>query len=138
MVVNTDTLKANPNFGKALVGAWYEIMAKMSGSNSVATSLKTSLAEASGTDLAGYEAQLASTKMFYMPGDAVSFTNSPKLKETMQYVAEFSFQHGLLGDGAADAGFIGIETPAGIYGDSGNVQFRFDPSFMQMAKDGKL
>ena len=30
MVVNTETLAANPDFGKALVGAWYETMALMS------------------------------------------------------------------------------------------------------------
>ena len=29
MVVNTETLAANPDFGKALVGAWYETMALM-------------------------------------------------------------------------------------------------------------
>ena len=138
LVVNSETLKSNPKFGKALVGAWYEIMSNMSAAGNKGVSAKTSMAEASGTDLAGYEAQLASTKMFYQAKDAVAFTNSPKLKETMQYVAEFSFDHGLLGEGAADAGFIGIDTPAGIYGDEGNIKFRFDPSYMQMAAEGKL
>ena len=57
---------------------------------------------------------------------------------TMEYVANFSFQHGLLGEGAADASFIGIETPAGIFGNSRNVQLRFDPTYMQMAADGSL
>ena len=42
------------------------------------------------------------------------------------------------GEGAADAGFIGIDTPAGVYGDKGNIKFRFDPSYMQMAAEGKL
>ena len=56
----------------------------------------------------------------------------------MAYVAAFSFDHGLLGDGAADAGFIGIETPVGILGDKKNVKLRFDPSYMKMAADGKL
>jgi NitT/TauT family transport system substrate-binding protein len=37
-----------------------------------------------------------------------------------------------------DASFIGIKTPAGTYGDAANVQLRFDPTFMQMAADGKL
>ena len=56
----------------------------------------------------------------------------------MGYVAEFSFDHGLLGDGAPDAGFIGIEMPAGTFGDSDNIKLRFDPSYMQMAAEGKL
>ncbi len=138
MVVNTETLKAHPKFGKALVGAWYEIMSNMEAGSSKSMDARMSMAEASGTDLAGYESQLASTKMFFQPGEAVSFTKSPKLKETMQYVAEFSFEHGLLGEGAGDAGYIGIETPSGIYGDKANVKFRFDPSYMEMAANGKL
>ena len=56
----------------------------------------------------------------------------------MKDVAEFSFEHGLLGDGAPDAGFIGVETPAGIYGDKTNITLRFNPSYMVMAAEGKL
>jgi NitT/TauT family transport system substrate-binding protein len=134
LVVNTKTLKANPKLGKALAGAWYEIMAKMQNNDQALTHM----AKASGTDLAGYKAQLATTKMFYSPADAVAFTKSSQLPKTMQYVADFSFEHGLLGDGASDASFIGIETPAGIVGDKNNIQLRFDPSYMQMAADGKL
>jgi NitT/TauT family transport system substrate-binding protein len=138
LVVNTETLKQHPALGKALTGAWYEIMATMSGEDTAATAAKTYMAEASGTDLAGYEAQLASTKMFYTPESALALTNSPKLITTMQNVAEFSFNHGLLGEGAPDAGFIGIETPAGVYGNSRNIQLRFNPTYMQMALDGAL
>lgn len=138
MVVNTKTLKDNPKFGKALTGAWYEIMAAMKEGSPKAKSSRTFMAKASGTDLKGYEAQLATTEMFYDAKAAVKFTNSPKLKKTMQYVAEFSFEHGLLGEGAPDAGFIGVEMPAGLYGSSSNVKLRFDSSYMQMAADGKL
>lgn len=138
LVINTDTLAKNPKLGKALVGAWYEIMGTMSGSDKPATEAKSYMATASGTDLAGYEAQLASTEMFYTPATALELTNSAKLVTTMENVAGFSFKHGLLGDGAPDAGFIGIEMPAGTFGDKSNVKFRFNPSFMQMAADGKL
>jgi len=138
MVVNTETLKANPKFGKALTGAWYEIMASMKGNSASAKKIRTQLGNASGTDLEGYDAQLATTEMFYEAKDAVKFTNSPALKKTMQYVAEFSFEHGLLGDGAPDAKYIGIETPSGVYGNKANIKFRFDPSYMQMAADEKL
>ena len=138
MVVNTDTLKANPKLGKALTGAWYEILAKMQGDSDSAKAVKTDLAKASGTDLAGYESQLDSTRLFYNAADAVAFVNSPELKSTMQRVAEFSFAHGLLGEGAPDASFIGVETPTGTYGNTANTQLRFDPTYMQMAADGKL
>jgi NitT/TauT family transport system substrate-binding protein len=52
MVVNTETLAENPDFGKALVGAWYEVMALMAAGDEAAL---TAMAEASGTDLAGYQ-----------------------------------------------------------------------------------
>ena len=134
LIVNTKTLEENPKLGKALVGAWYEIMAEMKKDKTV----REHMGKASGTDLAGFEAQLDSTKMFYDAKEAVEFVNSPALKNTMKYVAEFSFEHGLLGDGAPDAGVIGIETPAGIFGDKSNVKLRFDPTYMQMAADNSL
>ena len=138
LVINTDTLSAHPELGKALTGAWYEIMATMSSDSEQGVAARSYMAEASGTDLAGYEAQLAATRMFYTPAAALELTNSAQLKQTMQYVAEFSFDHGLLGEGAPDAGFIGVQMPAGDYGDSGNLKLRFDPTYMQMAADGAL
>ena len=138
LVINTDTLSAHPELGKALTGAWYEIMATMSSDSEQGVAARSYMAEASGTDLAGYEAQLAATKMFYTPAAALELTNSAQLKQTMQYVAEFSFDHGLLGEGAPDAGFIGVQMPAGDYGDSSNLKLRFDPTYMQMAADNQL
>lgn len=138
MVANTQTLNDNPALGKALTGAWYETMALMSKEGAAADEAKTHMATASGTDLAGYNQQLAATKMFYTPESAVTFTQSDDLKHTMQKVAEFSFEHGLLGEGAPDASFIGIETPSGVYGNPANIKLRFSEEFMQMAKDGSL
>jgi NitT/TauT family transport system substrate-binding protein len=96
------------------------------------------MAIASGTDLAGYESQLASTEMFYTPKAALALTNSKKLVKSMESVAKFSFKHGLLGDGAPDAEFIGIEMPAGTFGNKGNIKLRFDPTYMDMAAKGTL
>lgn len=137
MVVNTEVLEANPDFGRALVGAWYELMTIMSSDTEEGIAARTAMAEASGTDLAGYEAQLASTEMFYDPADAVAFVESAALPETMVTVAEFLFEQGILGEGAPSADFVGIEYPGGVTtGDPENIQLRFDPSFMQMAADG--
>ena len=136
MVVNTETLAANPDFGKALVGAWYEVMGLMAAGD---TEALTAMAEASGTDLAGYQAQLASTEMFYTPADAVSFTSGSDLPNTMVAVADFLFDKGILGEGAPSADFVGVEYPDGsITGDEGNVTFRFDTTYMQMSADGAL
>ena len=139
MVVNTETLQANPKFGKALVGAWYETMALMKNDDKPAMMARSAMAEASGTDLAGYDSQLATTEMFYTPASAVAFTNSPALIQTMDYVRKFLFAHGILGEGAPSADYVGMSFPGGkTLGDTGNIKLRFDPSYMQMAADGKL
>ncbi|GEM78858.1 putative urea ABC transporter substrate-binding protein [Vibrio superstes] len=136
LVVNTDTLSENPKLGKALTGAWYEIMAIMQSENG--DDAKSYMAQASGTDLPGYKAQLSATNMFYSPSDAVDFTNSTTLATTMKKVSEFSFEHGLLGEGAPDAGFIGIQTPSTVIGDPANIKLRFSPEYMEMAAKGQL
>ncbi len=139
MVVNTETLAENPDFGKALVGAWYEAMTVMSGSDEAAVAARTAMAMASGTDLAGFDAQLATTQMFYTPADAVAFTGGAELKTTMDYVRTFLFDHGILGTNAPSADFVGIAFPDGsILGDAGNVKLRFDPAVMAMAAAGAL
>lgn len=139
MVVNSDTLKDNPELGKALTGAWYEIMATMSADSDAGKAAREHMAKASGTDLAGYEAQLAATKMFYSAKDAVAFVNSPKLPATMTKVAEFSFSHGLLGEGAQSAEAVGMAFAKDITtGDKSNVKLRFDPTYMEMAAQGKF
>ncbi|MEM7719853.1 MAG: putative urea ABC transporter substrate-binding protein [Pseudomonadota bacterium] len=136
MVVNTEVLEANPNFGKAVAGAWYEVMGLMAAGDE---EVLTAMAEASGTDLAGYQAQLASTEMFFTPADAVSFTERAELPTTKVNVAEFLFDKGILGEGAPSADFIGVEYPDGsTTGDANNVKFRFDTTYMQMAADGSL
>ena len=97
------------------------------------------MAQASSTDLAGFDAQLAATKLFASPKEASEFTSSPALTATMEKVATFSFAHGLLGEGAKDAGTVGISFPGDkTYGNKDNVKLRFDATYMQMAVDGKL
>ncbi|MCV6584025.1 MAG: putative urea ABC transporter substrate-binding protein [Marinibacterium sp.] len=136
MVVNTETLAANPNFGKAVTGAWYEVMSLMAAGDETALS---AMAEASGTDLDGYMAQLAATEMFFDPADAVAQASAGALPGTMTGVAEFLFDKGILGEGAPSADFVGIAYPDGsVSGNAGNVRFRFDTTYMQMAADGAL
>lgn len=139
MVVNTATLKDNPKLGKALVGAWYEIMEVMAKGDQKSTDALSSMAKASGTDLAGYQSQLASTEMFYKAVDAVKFVKSKDLLKTMENVATFSFEHGILGEGAPDSKFVGMSFPNGkIYGDAQNIKLRFDDTYMSLAAKGKL
>ncbi|MCB9946866.1 MAG: ABC transporter substrate-binding protein [Rhodospirillaceae bacterium] len=136
LVVNTEVLEDNPDLGRALVGAWYETMALMAAGDEGAIQALTAMAEASGTDLAGYQAQLDSTQMFYDAADAVAFTTSPDLIATMDLVRTFSADHGLMGGGVD---FVGIAFPGGeILGDPANVKLRFTEAYMQMVADGAL
>ena len=139
MVVNTETLADHPELGKALVGAWYETMALMSADSAEGAAAREAMAVASGTDLSGYEDQLATTEMFYGASDAVAFAKSDALPQTMIYVAEFLFDKGILGTGAPSADFVGVAYPDGsTTGDPSNVKLRFDTSFMEMAAEGAL
>jgi NitT/TauT family transport system substrate-binding protein len=139
MMVNTDTLAANPDFGKALVGAWYEAMAIIASDTPDGIAARTEMGIASGTDLAGYDAQLATTQMFYTPAEAADFARSPDLPQTMDYVRQFLFEHGILGAPGQPLDFVGIEFADGsTLGNPANIQLRFDPTYMQMAADGLL
>lgn len=139
MVVNTQTLKDNPDFGKALVGAWFEILELMQSGTPEASEALTEMAKASGTDLAGFQAQLATTKLFYTPKETLDFVTSAALPETMTKVANFSFEHGILGEGARSADAIGMTFAGDVTtGDKTNIKLRFDPTYVQMAVDGKL
>ena len=139
MVVNSATLAANPAFGKALVGAWYEILAVMKQQDEAGKTARTAMAKASGTDLAGFESQLSTTRMFWTAAEAVTFVQSPDLQKTMAHVSKFSFDHGLLGEGASSADFIGVAFPGGVVaGDKTNLKLRYDDTYMKMAADHKL
>ena len=139
LVVNSETLKAHPELGKALTGAWYEIVALMHDKGDRGLAALEHMAKASGTDLAGYKAQLDATRLFATPQEAVAFATSPALPQTMERVARFSFAHGLLGEGAQSADAVGMSFAGDVLrGDAGNLRLRFDPSFMQMAADGSL
>ncbi|SER40785.1 NitT/TauT family transport system substrate-binding protein [Pseudomonas sp. NFACC02] len=139
MVVNTQTLKDNPALGKALTGAWFEVVALMNAKSAESTQALEHMAKASGTDLAGFQSQLDTTKLFATPKEALAFATSKQLPSTMRKVADFSFEHGLLGEGAKDSSAVGMTFANNVTeGDKGNLKLHFDPSYVQMAADGTL
>jgi len=139
MVVNTAVLKKNPDLGKALTGAWYEIMGIMSRRGSDSDKALSEMAKAAGCSLTEYKAQLKATAMFYSAKNAVEFTESEELKKKMNFVRQFCFKHGLLGENAPNVDVVGIQYPDGsIQGDNQGVTFRFDTTYMKMAANGQL
>jgi len=139
LLVSTDTLKANPNLGKALAGIWYETMSIMTKDDAAGKAARETMAKLSGTDLAGYEAQLKTTFLYADPKAAAAFTKSPQLVEANDKVRKFSFDNGLFGQGAKSVDDIGIAFPAGkILGNPQNVKLRFDPTYVEAAAAGAL
>jgi NitT/TauT family transport system substrate-binding protein len=139
MVVRTDVLNANPKLGKALVGAWYETLGVMFKNDAAGQAAQTAMAKASGTDLSGFGRQLATTHVFATAADAYAFVTADGVVKSMDLVRRFSFEHGILGQGASSVDAVGIQFPAGkSLGDTLNVKMRFDSGFSKLAMDGKL
>jgi NitT/TauT family transport system substrate-binding protein len=139
MVVNTAVLKENPDFAKALVGIWYETIAKMNSAGADGKTAKEAMAKASGTDLAGFNSQLASTKLFDKAPDAEAFTKGKTIAATMDRVRKFLFDKALLGKDAKSADAVGIElADKTVLGSKSNVKLRFDATYMDAAAKDKL
>lgn len=138
MVVDSATLKANPNLGKALVGIWYETVALMQRQDAEGKAARAAMAKLSGATPEMFDSQLATTFLYADPKAAVAATTSPTLIETMTLVRDFSFSKGLF-KGASSADDVGIGFPGGkTLGNPDRVTLRFDDSFMKLAADGKL
>ena len=139
MVARTEVLNESPELGKVLAGAWYEVMHVMSQRGSTANEAMSIMAESAGCSPTEYKMQLKTTAMFYEPEEAVAYTAGEEIREKMNYVRKFCFDHGLLGENARSVDEVGIKYPDGtIQGDRENVQMIFDTSFMQLAAEDKL
>jgi NitT/TauT family transport system substrate-binding protein len=142
-VVRTEILNrpdgSGQRFAKALAGAWYEMMARMSASGPEADKVLTAIAGGSQDTLASYKEQLSTTKMFYTPQSAMEFGASTNLKEKMALVRQFCFDHGLLGSNTKSVDEVAIAYPDGtVQGKADRVRFRFELAYMKMAAEGKL
>ena len=139
MVVSSATLKANPDLGKALVGAWFETMAMLQKGGPDADAAVTEMARMSGTSVQNYKDQLKTTYFYYKPAEAAAYETGPDIAKHEDLVRQFSFSHGLFGPAATSVDAIGIEMPGNrVLGDKNNVKMRYDATFMQMAANGKL
>jgi NitT/TauT family transport system substrate-binding protein len=139
LIANTATLKENPALGKALTGAWFEVIALTVKDDEAGKAARESMGKASGTDLAGFEAQLKATKLFVTPAEAYAFVTDPAEKTKFDYVRKFSYDKGLYGQNAKSVDDIGIEFADGsVLGSKENIKLRFDASFKKLAADGKL
>ncbi|MBO9576618.1 MAG: putative urea ABC transporter substrate-binding protein [Sphingobium sp.] len=138
LAVDTATLKANPNLGKALTGIWYETVALMQRQDDKGKEARAAMAKLAGSTPEMFDSQLATTHLYADPKTAVAATSGQALIETMTRVRDFSFSKGLF-KGATSADTVGMAFPGGkTLGDAKHVTLRFDESYMKMAADGKL
>ncbi|WP_242124863.1 putative urea ABC transporter substrate-binding protein [Sphingobium sp. Sx8-8] len=138
LCVDTATLKANPNLGKALAGIWYETTALMVRQDAEGKAARAAMAKLAGATPESFDKQLTTTYLYSDPKAAVAATDAPALITTMTRVRDFSFSKGLF-KGAASADAVGMAFPGNkTLGDAHHVTLRFDDSFMKLAADGKL
>lgn len=139
LVVDTATLKANPNLGKALAGIWYETTALMERDDAQGRAARSAMAKLSGTDLAGFDDQMKTTHLFAEPAQSLAFETDPALAAATDRVRRFSFANGLFGQGARSVDDIGVSLPGGkVLGSASNVRLRFDPTYVKLAASGGL
>ena len=139
LVVRTDVLRRNPDFGKALVGAWYETMELMTSRGPEREDALEQMARSSGCSLADFKEQLDTTMMFWKPADGAAYTAGSEIKTSMDLVRRFCASHGLLGRDITDPDVVGIQYPDGtVQGNPENIKLRFSTEYMQMAADGRL
>lgn len=137
--VSTETLKANPNLGKALAGIWYETMALMTRTDATGKAARAAMAKAAGTTEASFDEQLKTTHLYANAKDAAAYAENPDLITVTDRVRQFSFAHGLFGPSARSVDAIGISFAGGkSLGDPKNVKLRFDPTYMKLAASGTL
>src|SRR6478609_111043 len=75
LAVDTATLKANPNLGKALAGIWYETVALMQRQDDTGKAARAAMAKLAGTTPQEFESQLATTYLYAEPKAAVAATS---------------------------------------------------------------
>src|SRR4051812_34364548 len=95
LVVDTATLKANPNLGKALTGIWYETVALMKRQDAEGKAARAAMAKLAGSTPEMFDSQLATTYLYTDPKAAVAATSAPALVTTMTQVRNFSYSMGL-------------------------------------------
>jgi len=138
LVVNTSVVESNPDFARAMVGAWYETMQAMSARGERGSRAMEIMAKVGGSSLLEYQKQLETTVMFYRPQDALNFSFHDDFATAMRRVRNFCVKYKLL-EGINHPDDLGILLPNGsVLGSSSNVRLKFDMRYTQAAADGNL
>ncbi|MGL4315554.1 MAG: putative urea ABC transporter substrate-binding protein [Pseudomonas sp.] len=139
LVINSTTLAAHPELGRALTGAWFEGMRLMGMPNAEGQAFRARMAAAADTTPADFDEQLKTIRSFYSPRSAYSFASSEKMPALMERVADFADAHKLLGNDGNGLLTLGVAFSGNrVLGNAAQIKLRFDPVYMQLASEGKL
>ena len=143
LVVRSEVLHradgSGDRFAKAVTGAWFEMMAQLTGTGTTAAAAISGSAAASSDSVASYKEQLETTHLFATPQTATQFATSSVLKQKMELVRQFCFRHALLGESVQSVDDVAIAYPdGGIQGKKDRVRLRMDASYSLLAAQGKL
>ncbi len=131
ILVHTDTLEQHPNLGKAIAGAWYEVLEKLEDGHPERDKVIAHMADAAGASVDNFRQQLT-TVVLYDRSEAIELVESQKFRDVLGEMTTFAFEKGLMGDSAPGPDFIGMEFQDGsLLGNSGNVRLRFPSKYMQ-------
>ncbi|MGE8496358.1 MAG: putative urea ABC transporter substrate-binding protein [Pseudomonas sp.] len=138
-VVNSKTLAAHPELGKALTGAWFETQRLMGMPTEAGRAARAKMAQAAGTSEEDFAQQLNTLRSFYSPRYALAFARENRMPERMQRVVQFADGQGLLGTSGSGLDNLGISfSGERTLGNQDRVMLRFDDTYMQMAADRQL
>lgn len=129
LVVRTELLEQTPGLGKALAGAWYEVIAMLSPEHPEHEKAVSYMAEALATDAQGFAEQTA-TINFFTPSQAVALIEDPQFADTMGNITEFAWDNGLLGEGASGPNYVGVQFgEERVMGNADNIKLRFPTTY---------
>ncbi|MFP1679676.1 putative urea ABC transporter substrate-binding protein [Alloalcanivorax sp. C16-2] len=131
MIARSDALADNPDLGRAIAGAWFEAAALLQADHPRHGDFMGFTAATLNTDKDGARNQL-STIDFLSAQQGRELVRGEEFAGTQKKITGFAFDHGLLGDGVPDAGFVGIETGRGtVIGNPDNVKLRFPTTWLE-------
>ncbi len=135
-IVNTESLKSDPRLGRALVGAWYEVLALVRTPDARGRAAVAKMAELAGCSVQEFQTQLDSTFLFWEPDAAAEYAESVELQQNMELVRQFCFKKNLYGERAESVDDVGIAYPNGrVQGRDDAVRLRFDTTFVKTSDE---
>ena len=123
LVVSAAALKENPKLGTALTEAWYDAMKHITDPKTRPEAIEI-MAKGAGASVEEFNKMLADTELYTDRAKAGAFLEGGAIKETMEKVKKFSYDHKLIKEANFTIGF----------GSGGSDKLRFDASYVKSGK----